>query len=51
MSIRKYYRQINPVHESKCSHIDKVRELHEETLPTDFFDGCKSENIICAVII
>ena len=43
MSIRKYYRQINPVKESNVSHIDKVRELHEETLPTDFFDGFTHE--------
>lgn len=41
--IKKAYRQINPIKESKVSHIDKVRELHEETLPTDFFDGFTHE--------
>ena len=43
MSIRKFYRQINPIKESTVSLIEKVRELHEETLPTDFFDGFTHE--------
>ena len=43
MSIRKFYRQINPIKESTVSLVEKVRELHEETLPTDFFDGFTHE--------
>ena len=40
---QKVYRQINPIKESTVSLIEKVRELHEETLPTDFFDGFTHE--------
>lgn len=43
MSIRKYYRQLNPIVESKVSHVEKVQDLREETLPTDFFDGFTHE--------
>ncbi len=43
MSIRAAYRQLNPVTEIASSPLEKVRELHEETLPTDFFDGFTHE--------
>ena len=43
MSIRKYYRQINPITESKISIVEKIQDLREETLPTDFFDGFTHE--------
>ena len=43
MSIRSAYRQLNPITETVGSPLEKVRELHEETLPTDFFDGFTHE--------
>ena len=43
MSIRSAYRQLNPITEIVGSPLEKVRELHEETLPTDFFDGFTHE--------
>ena len=43
MSIKKYYRQINPLVESNVSLTEKIQDLYEETLPTDFFDGFTHE--------
>ena len=43
MSIKKYYRQINPLVESNVSLVEKIQDLYEETLPTDFFDGFTHE--------
>ena len=40
---KNFYRQINPICESKISHVDKIQDLREETLPTDFFDGFTHE--------
>lgn len=45
MSIRKYYRQINPIHESKTSHVEKVQTLFLEAKAPR---GAEFENIICA---
>ena len=48
MSIRKYYRQINPIHESKTSHVEKVQTLFVETPLKLSSVGAEFENIICA---